>query len=309
MKKFLWVGRGVARIALVAVLVSVAATAIVELSPGSAGERAAKAAGVLPADDSHMPSELRAQIVSRVADIHGLDASVAARAARRVSNLFCGEFGRSWRTGAEIRGPLVRASIRTFTLIGLSLLVALFLGLASASMVVARGGVSGTVVEIGVALTLVTPPVWLALVLLGLVGAQLSWPLAVISMAMLPAALVSRHAIAALGTSARAPHAIAARARGVSTGRLVVVHGAREIGASLAALAPGIVGYLIGASMVIERVFGLRGLGNALADAAAIGDAPVVISAVIIAAVAVAATDMLARAVARACDPRLRGAR
>ncbi len=304
--KWLRVGlRAAARVVATVALVFLAATLFTELAPGSAGERAARAAGLMPADDSAVPAELRRELVRRIATAHGLDRPLTQRLPSSLLSLSVGDLGTSWRSGAPVRGPLVRAALKTAWLGLIALMVAFVLGAGSASAArLTRAGPLRTALTASASLFLVIPPVWLALLALRLdSGAEVV--AAALCLSALPAALIHRHAAAGLRETLAAPHSLAARARGISEARLVLVHGTRAVAGALAALLPGVVGLLIGSSMVIESVFGIRGLGAALADAASAGDAPVVVAAVTLAAAAVAVASVAARIVQRACDPRI----
>src|SRR5690606_31291053 len=84
-------------------LLALAGWILAEAAPGSAAERAARAAGVLPADDGAVPPGLRAEILARVAAEHELERPAAARIARRLVRLAAADLGRSWRDGAAVR--------------------------------------------------------------------------------------------------------------------------------------------------------------------------------------------------------------
>src|SRR5690606_7357931 len=129
------------------------------------------------------------------------------------------------------------------------------------------------------AIALAIPVAWLGILLLDLAGGRSSAPLAMAALAAAPAFALARHGRAALLEASAEPWATAARARGVSAGRLFAVHALRRAAADLAPLLPVLVGALLGASLVVERLFGIHGLGAQLAGAAATGDAPVLVAA------------------------------
>lgn len=293
------------RVIAAVIAVAVIAQLLVAASPGRVGERAARAAGVLPPGDSQIPGAVREQLIAEVEARHGLDRPLAWRIAASIGRLATGDLGLSWRDRRPVSAIAGAGAARTLPLIAAALLLAVFAGAGAALQIARRRGrLAAAIGSAAISAALVTPPVWLALLLLGLGGPELV--LAALSLAVLPAAIIARHAAAVLERTLAAPWAIAARARGVSEARLAGRYGLREIGAEIAPLAAPLVGYLLGAAMVVETVFGIRGLGAELAGASGRGDAPVVVGLSIICALAVALAGVAGQIVCRRCDPRLR---
>jgi ABC-type dipeptide/oligopeptide/nickel transport system permease component len=85
-----------------------------------------------------------------------------------------------------------------------------------------------------------------------------------------------------------------------------VVHALGASLSGLVAVGVNLVAYALGASLVIERVFEIRGLGALVLDASARGDAPVVVGATVCAGVVLALVSIAADFGQRALDPRLR---
>jgi peptide/nickel transport system permease protein len=138
------VGRALAvaavRAGAVLLAIAIAAWCCAEAAPGSPAERAARAAGVLPADDSAVPAATRAAIVAQVAATHGLDRSRGARLAAFVRGAAVFDFGRSWRDGAPVRGRVASALGATLRLLVLALLLAIGAGIGVGGVAVLRRG-------------------------------------------------------------------------------------------------------------------------------------------------------------------------
>jgi peptide/nickel transport system permease protein len=295
----------VARIAAAVIGVAVIAHLLVAASPGRPGERAARAAGVLPPDDSQIASGVREQLIAELEARHGLDRPLSRRIAGAVARMLVGDLGRSWRDDRPVASIAARTGARTVPLIAIALGLAIAAGFLIAGLAVRRRGAPAAVAAVAIDVALVTPPVWLALLLLALGGGHLETVLAVISLAVLPAAVIARHARAVLERAIAAPWATAARARGVSEARLISRYGRRELGAELGPMLAPLAGYLLGAAMVVEVVFGIRGLGAELADASSRGDAPVVVGLSVACALIVAVAGVAGQLLQRRCDPRV----
>jgi peptide/nickel transport system permease protein len=289
-------------------------------------------------DDAWAP-EARRAIVAASEREFALGGGVMARMARATGHAVRLELGRSWRdrraVGEVIAPGLGATGMRALGALVLALALGVSLGLL-ATRVAERGASapsrgatpgarpsstsaspldvpsrrSGSLGETGVgvlvALGIAVPTVWLCqLALAGSVRAAGSSTVAVIILAIAPAAVIATHVRGTVEEMLRSPLAAAIRARGASTRRIVWIHGARLAAPRLAPLAASAVGFALGAAPVIERVLALRGAGRTLADAAASGDVPVVAALAALAATVVALTGVFAHLAARAADPRL----
>ena len=313
------VARRLVRVVAVVAVVASLSWLLVEAAPGSAGERAARAAGVLPPDDGAVPAALRQQLIAQMNRDYDLDRPLVARVAGYLGGLARLDMDRSWRDGRPVSSHVGAAAAATMVLIGAALLLAMIVGLAAAVVAAHRpGGNADVALAVVAALALALPPVWVAIVGLRWFasGQPFSWlpaagldgvasaVLPVFTLALVPAFVVARHGRAVLLEALAAPWAVAARARGASQWRVVIVHGLRAGLPALLPLVVIVVAYLLGATMVIEQVFAIDGLGGVLVDAAARGDAPIVVGVCVVAAAILASVSAIVDLVARFTDPR-----
>ncbi|MEO7328781.1 MAG: ABC transporter permease [Minicystis sp.] len=98
----------------------------------------------------------------------------------------------------------------------------------------------------------------------------------------------------------------AARGRGASGSRVLVVHALRNALLPLATLAALDFGTLVGGAVVTERVFRWPGLGQMAVDAVLNRDGPVIFGTVLFASTAVIASTLVLDLLLVALDPRLR---
>jgi ABC-type dipeptide/oligopeptide/nickel transport system permease component len=309
---------GIARVVLATAAVGAIGWLLAEAAPGSPGERAALAAGVLPADDA-IPAALREALIAEVAARHRLDRPIGARLGGHLADLVVLDLGTSWRDDRPVADLVAAAAAPTLVTAALALLLAIGLGVGLAiTAALAPGGPRDRAIAAACALGLAVPVAWLALAALAALAAGRPFAIAPPSgwgtalapvlpaavLAVAPAMVIARHGRAALLDAVAAPWAIAARARGVDGRRLIAHHALRVAAPLLVALLPGVGAYLLGASLVSERVFGVRGLGALLAEAAARGDAPVVVGVAMVAAATIAVLAVVADALTAALDPR-----
>ncbi|MGA3353344.1 MAG: ABC transporter permease [Acidimicrobiales bacterium] len=97
-----------------------------------------------------------------------------------------------------------------------------------------------------------------------------------------------------------------ARAKGLRTWRVTFVHVARNALIPTVTLLGINIAYLIGGTVVIERVFGLNGLGNAMLNAIDNRDFPVVQGITLVYALGVVGVILLTDLVTARLDPRIR---
>ncbi len=295
--------RAVGRVALTAVVTFALAWTLAELAPGSAAERAARAAGTLPPDDA-AATGARARAIAHAARVHDLEGAPVVRVARASARLLVLDLGRSWRDRRAVTALLGDALVDTAALAAMALLIALGAGAAAgwAAAQARRRAAAlaiGTLTAAGAAL----PPAWLAQLALGAGGDGVI--AAALVLALAPAAAVALQVRAQLVGYLAGPLATAHRARGASPAR-VAAHGLWTAAPTLAPLLTGVGAYALGAALVVERAFARPGLGRLTLDAAASGDAPVLAGVAALAGALVATLAVTADALARRADPRLR---
>ena len=96
------------------------------------------------------------------------------------------------------------------------------------------------------------------------------------------------------------------RAVGTPTRRIVYVHGLR--GASLPILASVAIQFIVlfGGSVIIETLFALPGIGQAMSSAVGSADLPFVQALVLVATLVVVVVNVLLETLNRTLDPKLR---
>jgi peptide/nickel transport system permease protein len=97
-----------------------------------------------------------------------------------------------------------------------------------------------------------------------------------------------------------------ARAKGLRGSRVLLAHVARNALIPTVTLLGINIAYLIGSTVVIERVFDLNGLGNLMLNAIGVRDFPVVQGVTIVYAIAVVVLNLVTDLVSARLDPRVR---
>jgi peptide/nickel transport system permease protein len=293
-------------------VVSFLSFALVSLAPGDA----AVTIGGLSAT----PAQLR-EIRSRL----GLDQPMLERYWHWLTGVLHGDLGSSLITGVPVTRYLSTSIEPTLSLVALSLLVAAVLGGALGVASALRGGFVGRVLDVVSLVGLAAPSYWLALVLISMFAAR--WhlfpavgyvaigdsPISWLKSLVLPVCAVSVIGIASIAKQTRDSMMDALnrdfvrvmQANGLSRRSIVYRHALRNAAIPVVTVLGVIAVALLSATVFVETVFGLPGLGSAAATAAAQHDLPVLQGVVCYFTLMVIAINLLVDLSYVALDPRV----
>lgn len=302
------------------VLISIVCWSLVEGAPGSTAERAARASGALLVGDTALQDAERADIVRDVAKRLNLRQSSLAQIALRGTGAVSFDYGLSWRDGEQVRSKIAsRAGLTTFVLCLAALLLALGVACLAAPRAARQQGAWPSQLATALAaLALCIPVPWLAMLALDTFAYGHPFSLApkggfasfvdailpVLVLAVVPTAVLWSHLRRALEDASRAPWVVAIRARGVLEARIWNRHLLKHALPTVLALVPVIFGYLFAASVVVEHVFAIDGLGALVARSAHLGDVPVLVGVASLSAMSIHALTLLANMAIGRLDPR-----
>lgn len=257
-------------------------------------------------------SATAAQEAQKAAEL-GLDEPLPVRYASFLGHLVRGDLGTSWFTGQPVSSTLANALPVTLSIVVLGLVlsavVSTLIGVAAA----VRGGWLDRVVQVLAVLGFALPSFLVALLLALFVAVE--WHLLPATgyvrfaddpsgwwkSILLPAVSLAVGAIAATAQQVRGSmvdvlrrdYVRTLRARGISTRSLLFRHALRNAAPpALTVLALQFIG-LIGGAVVVEKVFGLSGIGTAALSTASQGDQPVVLGIVVVTVVLIALVNLL----------------
>jgi peptide/nickel transport system permease protein len=248
-----------------------------------------------------------------------------------------GDLGWSLSRGRAVKSVFADALPPTIALAGAALAIQLFFGvLIGALHVVKPGGALDHALGSAGLVLVSVPTFWLGLMAILLfavavpifppssahsIGADswslparavdLLWHLALPAMVLGAgsAAIVARFLRAGLVTALGEGFVLAARARGASRRRVLLVHALPAAAGPVLTLAGLQLPLLVSGSLVVEVVFGWPGMGRVTYDAVTAQDLPVVLAAVLLATVLVIVGSLLADVGLALVDPRIRGRR
>jgi peptide/nickel transport system permease protein len=291
---------------------------VIDLAPGSY------------VDDLASNPQISRASLERIRSQYGLDQPFYRKFWRWGRSLAAGDLGDSFVYQRPVRQLLAERIANTVLLNLAALTLAWLGGFALGLAAAARRGSIVDWLVVGVTTTLLsTPAVVVAIVLLAF-AARLGLPIGGLSPAdresvgvaarlidlarhlLLPAIAVSaiwmsaiaQHTRAAVISALDAPHMLAARARGISRARLLLVHALREALNPLTTFFGISISGLVSASLVVEVVMAWPGIGALAYDAVLKRDIFLVVDLVQLSALMLLVGNSIGDVLLRLVDPR-----
>jgi peptide/nickel transport system permease protein len=305
------------RIALGVLQLAVVVFLIFLLVAASPGDPAARVAG--EAASQEQIAEVRTRM--------GLDDPLVVQFGHWVGSAVTGDLGTSLISNESIASILGRTIAPTLSLLIVSLVITLVVGVIGGALAALRpGGVVDRLIVAGTSVAVAIPGFFLGLVLVSWFAVGLGWFPAVgyvgitenpaewlhhiilpaIALSTVSVAEVTRQLRGSLTDVLQSEYVVAARARGVPSRILVLKHGLKNAALPVLTILGVRVSQLIGGTVVIETVFNIQGMGRTLVNAALGADIDVVLGVTVVAALVVLVTNVLIDLVQPLLNPRLR---
>lgn len=254
-----------------------------------------------------------------IRDSMGLNEPMPVRFLRFVQGLYDPNVATSLRTGRPVAVEISERLPNTLIIAIGGLIVGLLFGVVTGVICALR---QGTLID--AAITIFTlagismPIYWLGLLCiwffavtagwLPAAGAATPWHfvLPILTVATRPAAMFSRLVTASLLEVMGKDYLDAARAKGLSEGRVIFKHALRNSLVAAVSVAGVQFGAMLGGSVVTETVFGIPGVGRMLVDAVSRADYPVIQYAILMFAAFFIFVNVATDILTQWLDPRTR---
>ena len=262
-----------------------------------------------------------------VADLHhqlGLDHPLWRQYLTFLNRLLHGDLGTSYQTKTSVSSMVGNDLAPTLWLIVVGVVFAVIISVPLAVWAASRpnrpaDNVIRTIPLIGLGM----PAFWLGIMLVLLLGLKaglfpvsgfgdgfsshlksIFLPALTVALALVP--ILVRSLRASLISVLQSDYIVTAQAKGLRTGRIVVRHALRNAAISSITVLGVNIAYLVGSTLVVEKVFALNGIGLLMITAIFNRDFPIVQGVTLVFALMVVFVNLLTDLVHAALDPRVR---
>lgn len=254
----------------------------------------------------------------------GIDQPLVGQFVDYVSGLVRGDLGESIGQGEPVQSLITSRMSPTIALIVYAGLLTVLITVPLATVAaVKRGSAVDHTVRIVPLVGLGLPAFWFALMLINYLAVKaglfpaggygetplehlqsLTLPAVVIAVSILPFTIQSLRV--AMVEALEADYVAAARARGVPGRRVLIGHAMRNAAIPAVVVLGLNMGWLVGNTLIVEKVFAIPGIGSLLIDATLSRDFPLVQGLALVIAALVIITNILTELARITLDPQLR---
>jgi len=265
------------------------------------------------------PPGQQEELVQLTRERIGTDRPIIEQYVDYVVGVFQGDLGTSFHGNQAVLTEVMAALPNTVALAVVTILVSSIIALALGIAAALRPNTAldrGVLVYVSIALA--TPSFWLAIILVLIFSVRLGWlpaidmqgpqsfvlPVATLTVALTPVLIrtVRQSFLETLGDD----HVRAARARGISERRVILVHGLKVAALPLITLVGIQAGLILAGSYVVESIFNWPGIGKLTLDAVAGRNFPMIQGGVLVAALVFVVVNFVVDLTYAVLDPRIR---
>jgi peptide/nickel transport system permease protein len=266
------------------------------------------------------------QRIAEIRQIYGLDRPFIVQYLSWLLNAMHGDLSKSLLSGEPVLTSVARSFPNTLLIVAIALAVALIVGIPLGILAASRPGSIldksiMAVASVGVAV----PNFWLAMILVSMFALHLNWlpatgsaPLSAgvgnaLAHAILPAIALAAGGIAEVSRQLRSSlmdilSSEAVRtlhAKGLSPAKILWKHGLKNVSVNLLTVISLLANRLLAATVVVEAVFAIPGMGNLIVNAAINRDFPVVQGVVFAMVLVVVTINLVTDVLYGMLDPRI----
>jgi len=265
--------------------------------------------------------------IAEIRQIYGLDKPFLVQYLDWLWRGVQGDFSRSLLTGEAVAVSIARCLPATLLIVVLAVAFSVLLGIPLGLLAARWQGrwPDSAIMTLG-SLGIAIPNFWLAMLLISLFAMQNPWfpvtgaipllqdPLAALHHAVLPALALAALGVAEVSRQLRgiliellaSQQMRTLRAKGVSPLVILCKHGLRNAGIDLLTVITLLANRMIAATVVVEAVFAIPGMGSLIVNAALQRDFPVVQGVIVVMVVLVLLINLTADMLYGLIDPRVR---
>jgi peptide/nickel transport system permease protein len=264
--------------------------------------------------------------IAEIRRIYGLDRPFMVQYGAWLGKAVQGDLSQSLLSGEKVADSISRAFPNTLLIVTIALLLALATGIPMGLVAAIKpNGWVDKIVSVVASLGVAIPGFWLAMILVAEISLQLNWlpatgaksfavsPWDAIRHALLPAIAIAAYGMAEVARQLRgsllevlsSQYVRTLHAKGLSMSRILWQHGLKNVSVNLFTIISVLVNRMLAATVVVEAVFAIPGLGSLIVRGAIQRDFPIVQGVVFAMVIVVILVNLIADLLCAAVDPRI----
>jgi peptide/nickel transport system permease protein len=264
--------------------------------------------------------------IAEIRQLYGLDRPFLLQYGAWLGKAVQGDLSQSLLTGEKVSTSIARAFPNTLLIVAIALVLALATGIPMGIVAAVKpSGWLDKSVSLVASLGVAIPGFWLAMILVAEISLRLNWlpatgaksfaasPWQAIQHALLPGIAIAAYGMAEVARQLRgsllevlsSQYVRTLHAKGLSTTRILWQHGLKNVSVNLFTIVSLLVNRMLAATVVIEAVFAIPGLGSLIVRGAIQRDFPIVQGVVLAMVVVVIVVNLIADLLCAAVDPRI----
>ncbi|HTG06566.1 MAG TPA: ABC transporter permease [Bradyrhizobium sp.] len=264
--------------------------------------------------------------IAEIKRIYGLDRPFMVQYGAWLGKAVQGDLSQSLLSGEKVADSIARAFPNTLLIVAIALMLALATGIPMGIVAAIKpNGWVDKIVSMVASLGVAIPVFWLAMILVAEISLKLNWlpatgaksfavsPWDAIRHALLPAIAIAAYGMAEVARQLRgsllevlsSQYVRTLHAKGLSMSRILWQHGLKNVSVNLFTIISLLVNRMLAATVVVEAVFAIPGLGSLIVRGAIQRDFPIVQGVVFAMVIVVILVNLIADLLCAAVDPRI----
>jgi peptide/nickel transport system permease protein len=264
--------------------------------------------------------------IAEIKRIYGLDRPFLVQYGAWLGKAVQGDLSQSLLSGEKVVDSISRAFPNTLLIVAIALMLALATGIPMGiAAAIKPNGWVDKIVSMVASLGVAIPGFWLAMILVAEISLNLNWlpatgaksfavsPWDAIRHALLPAIAIAAYGMAEVARQLRgsllevlsSQYVRTLHAKGLSMSRILWQHGLKNVSVNLFTIISLLVNRMLAATVVVEAVFAIPGLGSLIVRGAIQRDFPIVQGVVFAMVIVVILVNLVADLLCAAVDPRI----
>ena len=264
--------------------------------------------------------------IAEIRTLYGLDRPFLVQYGAWLADAMQGDLSRSLLSGEKVAESIARAFPNTLLIVGIALVLALLTGIPMGIFAAIKpNGWVDKIVSMIASLGVAIPGFWLAMILVAEISLKLNLlpatgskpffpdPMQAIRHALLPGIAISAYGMAEVARQLRgsllevlsSQYVRTLHAKGLSMSRILWQHGLKNVAVNLLTIIGTLVNRMFAATVVVEAVFAIPGMGSLIVRGAIQRDFPIVQGVVFAMVIVVIFVNLITDLLCAVVDPRI----